>query len=82
MKVEITEDILRHEDVENSKLYDLVKGDIITVPDEVGHYFLACGWAKDVDGQVEAAARNTNPVQLSPKNGNHSLKAPEVGKNG
>jgi hypothetical protein len=68
MKVEILEDVLRHHDQEVDKHYDLVKGDIITVSDETGAYFCACGWATDVDGAVATAERQLNPIQINPKN--------------
>ena len=37
-------------------------GDVRTVDDGLGAYFCKCGWAKDVDGNVETAPRDVNRV--------------------
>ena len=39
-------------------------GDIRTVPDDVGEYFCALGWAKDVDGKTPTAERDISRKAL------------------
>lgn len=67
MKVEILEDV-RH----GRELF--VKGDRRTVDDDVGTYFCALGWAKDIDGAVETGLRNTAEVVLTPDSVSHKLQ--------
>lgn len=60
MRVEVTEDILR------DKGYNQVKGDIITVPDEIGQAWCAHGWAKDTEGVVPTGERVVQGVIVRP----------------
>lgn len=55
------------------------KGDVRTVLDENGEYFCSCGWARDVDGNVETAERQKNgDVRLDIRKGYLNQKAGEV----
>ena len=62
MKVEILEESIKHEI--DGVLVTFEEGEIRSVPDNVGSYFCANGWAKDVDGNVETAARDVNRAVL------------------
>lgn len=62
MKVEVTEKALK------SDGYNLVEGDTLTVPDEVGARWCGYGWAKDVDGKVETGERKPGAQRLSVDN--------------
>lgn len=49
--------------------YQLEIGDTITVPDEVGAYWVANGWVKNLD-TGEDNEPNNNPVTLAVHNSN------------
>lgn len=51
MRVEVLEEKLR------SDGFNLVKGDTVTVPDEVGTAWCGHGWARDTEGKVETGER-------------------------
>jgi hypothetical protein len=51
MRVEITEKKLKDAG------YDLVEGDTLTVPDELGADWCGRGWAKDTEGKVATGER-------------------------
>lgn len=55
-----------------------VKDDVRTVSDESGAYFCGNGWAEDVDGKVETAARSTTEVRLDVRNATHKQTADKV----
>lgn len=58
---------MRVEALENirSENFSLTKGDIITVPDELGARWCAMGWAKDTSGAVPTGERSTAPREIS-----------------
>ena len=58
MRVEITEQNLKDAG------HDLVKGDRITVDDELGKYWCSLGWAKDTSGKVKSAPRKPGVATL------------------
>lgn len=68
MKVEMLETV-RHDGSE------YVAGDVRVVSDDLGNYFCGNGWAKDVDGSVETAARDVNRKSLAPASVFHGHKA-------
>lgn len=63
MKVKVTEEVLR------SDGYNLVDGDTLTVPDEVGTKWCGLGWAEDVDGNIETGERVPGVVRIAPDKG-------------
>lgn len=69
MKVEVLEERL------SSDGFIGEKGDIFTVPDEVGQCWCKAGWAKDLAGNVETGERNTKPVTINPKKMIHKQNA-------
>lgn len=71
MKIEMLEKVLHGRDVFEA-------GDVRTVPDDVGAYFCACGWAKDVDGNVETAERDVHAKRVVPESVAHGVTAGEV----
>lgn len=71
MKIEILENV-KHE----RELY--AEGDVRTVTAELGAYFCACGWARDVDGVVETGDRDLAPKVVAPDGAKHGHKAQEV----
>lgn len=72
MKVEITEKSLKDAG------YNLVEGDTITVPDEIGAAWCGHGWAKDVDGTVPTGTRRVRGAVVEVDNVNLAAKAKEV----
>lgn len=57
----------RIKDKVGEKFYDLENGDTVTVPDEVGTYWVANGWAINLDtGENNEPSRN--PVTLDVHN--------------
>ena len=62
MKVEILEPSIKHEI--DGVLVTFEQGEIRSVPDNVGSFFCANGWAKDVDGNVETAERDVNRLAM------------------
>ena len=57
------------------------KGDTRTVPYERGAYFCRCGWAKDLDGNVETAPRQAQgETILRVENATHASTAETVGE--
>lgn len=84
MRVEVTEDVLRdnYEDktAETSRHYDHVKGDTLTVPDELGQKWCRLGWAKDLDGIVPTGERKPGPeIILEVQDHTLGVKAPQPG---
>jgi hypothetical protein len=73
MRVEITERKLK------DCGYNLVDGDILTVPDEVGAAWCGHGWAKDVDGMMPTGQRIVHGATLQPAKARHAVTAKEVG---
>ena len=71
MKIEATEKIMHGRDVFEA-------GDIRTVPNEIGEYFCAMGWAKDTEGKVKTGERNTTDVRVTPDNVVKAMAAGEV----
>ena len=62
MKVKILEESIKHE--VDGVLATFERDDVRTVPDYVGQFFCANGWAEDVSGVVETAVRDTGRVAL------------------
>ena len=54
------------------------KGDMFTVPDDVGAAWCKNGWARDVSGTVETGERSTKPVTINPKKMIQKQNAQEV----
>lgn len=73
MRVEITESKLKDAG------YDLVEGDTLTVPDEVGKAWCAHGWAKDTDGKVPTGERIVTGATLQPAKAAHKATAKNGG---
>jgi hypothetical protein len=71
MKIEMLEKVLHGRDVFEA-------GDVRTVPDDLGAYFCSCGWAKDSDGNVETAARDTHAQRVVPDSVVHGVTSGEV----
>lgn len=67
MKVEVTEKKLRDAG------YNLVDGDTLTVPAEVGRKWCGLGWARDVAGEVPTGERIVRGAKLDVQNARHSL---------
>lgn len=57
MRVNILEKIMHGRDVFEA-------GETRVVPDDVGAYFCANGWAEDVDGKVATVPRDPNRVTI------------------
>jgi hypothetical protein len=72
MRVEITEKKLRDAG------YDLVEGDTLTVPDELGADWCGRGWAKDTEGKVPTGERIVHGAQLEPAKVRSQSTAKEV----
>ncbi len=53
-------------------------GDIVTVSDEDGAYFVGNGWAKDLDEQLPTGERNTQRRVLDVRGANQSATAEAV----
>lgn len=68
MRVEITESKLKDAG------YDLVEGDSLTVPDEVGAKWCARGWAKDTEGKVATGERKPGAAKVAPAKATHATK--------
>lgn len=64
MRIELLETVKHERDIYES-------GDVRTVPDGVGQYFCAQGWAKDVDGNVATGERDVNAARLAPVSALH-----------
>lgn len=62
--------------------YNLVEGDTITVPDELGATWCGHGWAEDVDGNVATGERIVQGATLKPNKVSHGSRATKVGGNG
>lgn len=77
MRVEILEERLSTKDRTTGRLYVQVRGDIITVPDELGAKWCSLGWAKDVDGNVETGERIVRGARIEPHNVTHVTKVRE-----
>jgi hypothetical protein len=58
MQVKILEESIKHEI--DGILNVFTKDEVRSVPDEVGQYFCANGWAEDVAGDVETVERDAN----------------------
>lgn len=71
MKIEMLEKVMHGREVFEA-------GDVRTVADDLGEYFCSCGWAKDVDGNVETGERNTTAAVLAPDSVAHKLNMGEV----
>ena len=67
MRVEITEKKLRDMN------YNLLAGDIVTVPDEVGKTWCRRGWAKDTEGVVPTGERIVRGEGLEVQSAKHKL---------
>lgn len=67
MRIEITEKKLKDSG------YDLVEGDTITVPDEVGAKWCGLGWARDTEGNVETGERVVRGAKLEVDNVKHKV---------
>ena len=65
MRVEITEKKLKDGG------YDLVEGDTITVPDELGNAWCARGWCRDTEGKVATGERIPGAAQLEVQTAKH-----------
>ena len=72
MKIELLETVLHGRE-------RFEAGDIRTVPDDLGAYFCAAGWAQDVDGAVATGERSTTEVRLTPENVAHANATEEAG---
>ncbi len=57
MRVEILEERISDTDPATGRHYAQSRGDVVTVPDDVGRRWCAYGWAKDLDGKVETGER-------------------------
>lgn len=58
--------------------YNLVEGDTVTVPDEVGKAWCSHGWAEDVDGKVKTAERKVVGAELTPAKSRHTTRGKEI----
>ena len=65
MRIEFTRTV-KH----NGLIY--TKGDLVTVDDGLGTYFLACGWATDVTGVTVTA--DVSPVVLDVQSAVHKTE--------
>lgn len=74
MRVEITEQKLKDAG------YDLVQGDVITVPDSVGQAWCDHGWAKDADGVYPTGERRVVGAELKPEKASHASKGKVVSR--
>lgn len=66
MRITITESVVKH----GGKVYH--GGDTVTVDDELGAYFVRCGWASS-DGQ--SGQKATEPVTLDVHSATHKSGA-------
>jgi hypothetical protein len=66
MRVEVTEERLKDAGL------SLVKGDIVTVPDEVGKAWCRRGWARDTAGVVPTGPRIVRGEVIDPQSGAHA----------
>ena len=71
MKIEALERFL-----DGTNVYE--KGDVRTVPDEDGAYFVRNGWAKDVEGKVDTGERDISHVKLDTRKSLHAVAADKV----
>lgn len=71
MKIELLEKVLHGRD-------KFEAGDVRTVDDDLGAYFCAAGWAKDLDGNVETVPHQKNHKVLVPDSVAHKLTSTEV----
>jgi hypothetical protein len=72
MRVEVTEERLKDAGL------SLVKGDIVTVPDEVGWAWCRHGWAKDTAGVVPTGPRIVRGEAIEPQSTKHVATASNV----
>ena len=56
-----------------------MQGDVRTVADDLGAYFCQCGWAKDLDGNVETGNPGPTDVILAPDSVVHGLNTESAG---
>ncbi len=68
MRVEITEKKLKDAG------YDLVEGDTLTVPEEVGKTWCSRGWCKDTEGKVATGERTPGAQAVQPQKSTHTTK--------
>jgi hypothetical protein len=54
------------------------QGDAITVERELGEYFCASGWAKDLANTISTAEPSVAPVELKVQSAKHINKAKEL----
>jgi hypothetical protein len=66
MRVEVTEKKLRDAG------YDLVQGDTLTVPEDIGSRWCGFGWAKDTSGRVKTGERIPGARRLDIHNSRHA----------
>lgn len=71
MRVEVTEKQLKDGG------YDLVSGDTLTVPDELGRKWCRLGWATDVDGVVPSGERKVVDATVEADPAAHASHAQE-----
>lgn len=74
MRVEIVANRLSETDQATGQHYNVVKGDLLTVPDTFGKHLCDRGWAKDLDGKYANApftpgAATVAPAKLAVKPG-------------
>ncbi len=72
MQVEILEEKL------SSDGFTGLKGDRLTVPDNIGAAWCGHGWVKDMSDKIPTGERNTNPVEINPKKLNHQSAVTEA----
>jgi hypothetical protein len=69
MKIEMLEKVLHGRDVFEA-------GEVRVVEDWLGEHFCKCGWAKDLDGNVETVPRDPNrQVTLAVDGAQHATVA-------
>lgn len=71
MKIELLEKVMHERDVFEA-------GDVRTVDDVIGKYFVEMGWAKDVDGNIPTGERNTTEIRLAPDSAVHATKVETI----
>lgn len=72
MKIEALERFL-----DGTNVYE--KGDVRTVSDEDGAYFVGNGWAEDVEGKVDTGERDISNVKLDLRTATHAQVAGKAG---
>jgi len=73
MRVEVTEARLRDAG------YNLVEGDTLTVPDELGAAWCKRGWAKDTAGAVPTGQRVVRGAVVQPDTAKHTTTDTQEG---